>query len=367
MDFSLDEVQQAIRDLARKIFTERVTQPALRAAEADPDRILKSLWVDLAQAGLLGTAIPERFGGGGHGLMALTMLLEEAGAAVAPVPLWPALVLGALPLDAFGSEEQKALYLPRIAAGECILTAGLVEVDSDDPAAPTTTARSENDRWMLSGQKTCVPAAHLVERVIVVARTPGGAPALFLVDPRGPGATLEQQVATNGEIEGLLTLSSAPGEPLGKPGVEVVRWLVERATVGLCALEVGVTERALRMTASYTSSRHQFERPIATFQAVSQRAGDAYIDAQVVRLAAWQAAWRLEAGLPASDEVAIAKFWAAEAGHRVVFAAQHLHGGMGFDRDYPLHRYYTWSRKIELTLGGAERQLARLGASMASA
>jgi len=126
-----------------------------------------------------------------------------------------------------------------------------------------------------------------------------------------------------------------------------------------------VTDRALRMTAEYTIGREQFGRPIASFQAVQQRAADAYIDSEAIRLTTWQAAWRLAADRPATTEVAIAKFWASEAAHRVVYAAQHLHGGIGVDVDYPLHRYYLWSKQIELTLGSGTRQLARLGADLA--
>ncbi len=98
---------------------------------------------------------------------------------------------------------------------------------------------------------------------------------------------------------------------------------------------------------------------------MQQRAADAYIDTEAIRLTTWQAAWRLAADRPATTEVAIAKFWASEAAHRVVYAAQHLHGGIGVDVDYPLHRYYLWSKQIELTLGSGTRQLARLGADLA--
>jgi alkylation response protein AidB-like acyl-CoA dehydrogenase len=120
------------------------------------------------------------------------------------------------------------------------------------------------------------------------------------------------------------------------------------------------------MTADYTKTREQFDRPIASFQAVAQRAADAYIDAEAVQLTARQAAWRLSEGLPAAEEVAIAKFWAADGGQRVVHAAQHLHGGMGVDRDYPLHRYFLLAKQLELSLGGATAQLLRLGAILAS-
>jgi 3-oxocholest-4-en-26-oyl-CoA dehydrogenase beta subunit len=369
MDFSFNEEQTAVAELSRKIFTERVTQAALREAEADPDRLQRVLWGELATAGLLGTAIPEEHGGSGHGLLALCALLTEAGAAAAMLPLWPTLVLGALPIAALGSAEQRARFLPRVASGECFLTAAFTEPGGGDPSAPGVSAVVDGDGYVLRGVKTCVPAAHLAERILVAARGPAG-PVLLLLDPKAEGVKLERQITTTEEVEGLLTLDGArvgAADVLGDPaqGAAQLAWVLERAMVGLCAIELGVAERAMRMTASYTMGRKQFERPIATFQAVSQRIADAYIDVEAIRLSMLRAAWKLESSLPAADDVALAKAWAAEGGHRVVFTAQHLHAGMGFDRDYPLHRYYTRSRLIELTLGGATQQYARLGAKLA--
>jgi alkylation response protein AidB-like acyl-CoA dehydrogenase len=131
-------------------------------------------------------------------------------------------------------------------------------------------------------------------------------------------------------------------------------------------MELGAAERALRMTAKYTSERKQFGKVIATFQAVAQRAADAYIDVEAIRLTTWQAVWRLAEKLPARRELSIAKYWASEGGHRACYAAQHLHGGIGVDKDYPLHRYYLLSKRIELTLGGAQEHLARVGAMLAA-
>jgi alkylation response protein AidB-like acyl-CoA dehydrogenase len=181
------------------------------------------------------------------------------------------------------------------------------------------------------------------------------------------GVVSTRAVATNGEPVFVVELAGASGAPLGDPvvGERVITWTVEHALALLCVVQAGISDRALRMTAEYTSTREQFGHPIAGFQAVSQRAGDAYIDTEAIRLTAWQAAWRLSEGLPAADEVAIAKFWAADGGQRVAHAAQHLHGGLGIDVDYPLHRYFQWSKAIELTLGSATRQLVRLGASIA--
>jgi alkylation response protein AidB-like acyl-CoA dehydrogenase len=143
--------------------------------------------------------------------------------------------------------------------------------------------------------------------------------------------------------------------------VDAVEWIRQRWTVALCAVQIGVTERALRLTAEYVAGRQQFERPIGSFQAVGQRLADAYIDTEAIRLTAWQAAWLLAQGLPAAEEVAIAKFWASDGGQRVCAAAQHLHGGIGVALDYPLHRYTLWAKQIELTLGSGTPQLVTLG------
>ena len=370
MDFALDETQKAVSDLAKKIFLQRLTPDVLKKIDADETRFHRPLWGELARAGLLGTAIPDRDGGSGHDFLALLALFEQVGAAVAPLPVFPTLALGALPIAEFGSPELRARILPKVATGDVILTAALTEAGSDDPSRPSVAAVREKDVWLLSGTKICVPAAHLAERILVPARTADESAGVFLVDPRAPGVTVERQITTTGDPLGEIVLRGVrvnDGDVLGGPerGRDVLGWLVPRATVALCAMELGVVDRALRMTAEYTAQRRQFDRPIATFQAVAQRAADAYIDVEAIRVATWHAAYRLSAGLAAAEAVSIAKYFSCEAGHRVVYAAQHLHGGIGFDLDYPLHRYYLWSKQIELTLGSAVTHLGRLGAELA--
>jgi alkylation response protein AidB-like acyl-CoA dehydrogenase len=193
---------------------------------------------------------------------------------------------------------------------------------------------------------------------------------LFLVDPSARGVSLERQQTTNREANFQLELDAVAvpaADVLGDPGggAEALRWLVERASVAYCAVQLGVSERALRMTADYTRERVQFDRPIGSFQAVHMRAGDAYIDVEGMRLTYWEAAWRLSEDLPATEQVEVAKFWAADGGQKVGYATQHLHGGIGIDVDYPLHRYYLWAKQIELSLGSAPVQLARIGERMA--
>lgn len=371
MDFSMSEDQRAVRDLAGRIFRDQVTHKRLLEIEAGSERIDRDLWAHLAQASLLGAPLPEEFGGSGLGFFEFCLVLEEAGRAVAPVPLVPVVVLAALPIAAFGSAEQKRHYLPRVLAGETLLTAALVEAVSTDPRRPRTTARRDGSRWRLDGEKHCVPVGQLAERILVPARTEDGGVAVFLLDPDAPGVTRDAQMATNREPQARLTLSGATAansDMLGRPeqGAAIVRWIEERAALGLCALQLGIAEQALRLTAEYTVQRKQFGHPIGSFQAVAMRAADAYIDVEAMRSLLWEAAWRLSEGLPATSEIGAANWWACTAGHRVVHTAQHLHGGIGSDVEYPIHRYFLWAKQIGLALGGASRQLARLGAQLPS-
>ena len=370
MDFSLSEEQQEVRNLARKILEDRCTHERLKQVESGAPGVDLELWRELARANLLGVGLPESVGGSGLGFFTTCLLLEELGRTVAQLPALATLVLGALPIARFGSDAQQKRWLPGVVSGDVILSAALVEAGNDEPARPATTFRPDGGGFALDGVKWLVPAAALAQRILVPARGPDGRTAVFLVDPAAPGATLTPLSTTNLEPHAQLTLHAtrvAADDVLGTlaQGAEIASWLADRATAGVCALQLGVSDRALRMTAAYAASRVQFERPIGSFQAVHTRAADAFIDVEAMRLTAWLAAWRLDQELPAADEIAVAKYWAAEGGQFVGYAAQHLHGGIGIDVDYPLHRYYRWAKQLELTLGSAPVQLARIGARMA--
>jgi alkylation response protein AidB-like acyl-CoA dehydrogenase len=370
MDFSLSEEQTAVRELARKILEDLAGNERLKRAEAADPVFDRELWRELAKANLLGVAIPEEYGGNGMGFFTLCLLLEEVGRSVAPVPVLPSLALGALPIAQLGSPEQRRRWLPAAARGEVVLTAALQEAGSDAPTRPTCEARPDGDGFRLSGEKVLVPAAQIADAILVPARCGDDEVGLFAVQPSAEGVSLEAQQTTDRQPHALLRLEGVQVDAdarLGAAGqgVEALTWLAERATTALCAVQLGVSERALAMTAEYAVQRVQFERPIGSFQAVHQRAADAYIQLQAMRLTTWDAAWRLEAGEPASDAVAVAKYWAAEGGQFVGYAAQHLHGGIGIDVDYPLHRYYLWAKQNELELGAAPQQLERLGARLA--
>lgn len=372
MDFSFSEEQQAVQGLAAQIFEGQATAERVREVEAGAERFDRELWAELAKAGLLGIALPESVGGAGLGLVEALLVQEEAGRRVAPTPLWATVFLGALPIAEFGSDELQQAWLPGVVAGEVVLTGAFEEFGANDPLRPGVTAERTDGGWRLTGEKPAVPNPHVAARILVSAVTGDGTVGVFLVDPAADGVTVVTEEATNRQIHGELALDGvvvADADVVGDPagGAEVIEWLLARAKLGLAALAVGVCEQALRDTAEYTSERHQFGRPLSTNQGVALRAADAYIDTEAMRATLWSAAWRLTEGLPAEQEVAIAKWWATEGGHRVVHSTQHLHGGIGADIDYPLHRTFLWAKQAGDTFGGASHTLVGLGADLAAA
>jgi alkylation response protein AidB-like acyl-CoA dehydrogenase len=363
MDFEFSDEQQSIADLARQILRDGCTKERLKAVEqGNGPRFDRALWNDVAASGLVGLAIPERHGGGGLGFFELSLVIEQVGRSAAPIPFLESTVLAALPIAEFGSDAQQTELLPKIADGSLIATAALVE---DEPSVATP----DGDGFSLSGKKLFVAAAQVADRVLVPARTPDGA-GVFIVDPKAKGVTLAELDTTSGQPEAVMTLDGVrvgAGDLLGdgRDGDAIARWIQLRGNSALASLGLGVCEEALELTAEYSKTRKQFDQPIAMFQAVGHRAADAYVDTEAIRLAAWQAAWRIGADMPAETEVAVAKFWAAEGGSRVVHAAQHLHGGVGVDRDYPVHRCFTYCRQLELSLGGPTQQLLAIGRMLA--
>jgi alkylation response protein AidB-like acyl-CoA dehydrogenase len=362
MDFKLTEAQHDLADLTRRIVTDKVTPESLGAhGDGGFDR---ALWTELAKAGVLDAALPNSVGGGGFGLLEQCSVLIELGRAVAPVPYLPTITMAAAALAEFGRGEQIERWVVPAVRGELVLAAALP--DAGDP--PAFTAEPAGSGWRLSGERTAVPSGAFADGFLVPASTPDGV-AVFLVAADAAGVTVSGQRVVDHADAALLELADVPaGEAdlLGDPGGVVDEWLRLRGTVGVCATQLGAVEQALRSTAEYANQRKQFDHVIGAFQAVRQRLADAFTDVEAVRLTLWQAAWRLTEGLPAADEVATAKFWAAEAGHRVAHAAVHIHGGVGIDTDYPLHRYFVAAKRNEFTFGGATAQLRALGASLAA-
>lgn len=389
MDFDLTPDQDALRDLARRIIADHCTDEHLKAVGATESATDLDLWRSLAGAGLVGIGLPESVGGGDYGWLDAAVVLHEVGRAAAPVPALAVMALAAPAL------VDRPDLLDGVVSGSTIVTAALHEPQGD-PWTPAATVTDER----LSGTKVCVPHGLLATRFVVSATNGSGSggvgrggevgrgrgagggrgregdgAGLYVVEADAPGVTIERQDTTTGVPDALIEFDKVHVERIGESSD--LAQLLRRGLSAAAVMTAGACERALRLTADYAIEREQFDKPIASFQAVSQRVADAYIDTEAVRLTAWQAASRLDGfgsdehgfdldlDLDLDAALLSAKFWAAEGGWRVVHAAQHVHGGVGADRDYPLHRYFLLHKQLELTLGSATPTLVRLGRLLA--
>jgi alkylation response protein AidB-like acyl-CoA dehydrogenase len=369
MNFSLTEEQQEVRNLAEQILANEITTDRLVELDQYDVAYDKQTWMKLAEAGLLGVAIDEDYGGMGFDFETLCLLLEQAGKTVAPVPLVPVLASTAMILQQYGSGAQKEAWLPKIVSGEGLLVSALIEPGSADPLLPRSVLTSIGGGMQLHGCKHLVPLAKQAARVMVPAVRDEEL-VLLLIDPNASGVEVEHQQVTAGDAQYIIQFDSVSvlDEDIvasGADALHAIKALKQYTLAANSVLVLGVIEKMLAMTASYTSEREQFGRPVGTFQAVSHRAADAYIDVDCLRLACEQAVSLLSRREEAGEAVTVAKIWASDTAARVSQSAQHLHGGIGVDRDYPLFRYCLWAKQLELTLGSGASYVAELGDRLA--
>jgi alkylation response protein AidB-like acyl-CoA dehydrogenase len=338
VDFTLDETQREIAALAAAVL------------DKEPG---DQVWRALAEAGLLALALPSELDGDGLGIAEVALVLTEIGRAAAEVPAL-SLALGLLPLRELGTPRQRAELLPEIAAGSAVVTAAVHEPSAPMPARPATTAVAENGSWALSGVKTTVPYAAEATRILVPASLPGGT-GVFVVDPHADGVTvtgsavrLENVIATDAD----LLRDREPGQAIAT--------LHRYALAGAAALADGALAGALALTTEHIGRREQFGKPLATFQAVALQIADVYIASRTLHLAALSAVWRMAAGLDAQADLDIAAYWLAGQAPEAIAVCHHLHGGLGVDITYPLHRYYTLLTELSRFVAGAEERLGEL-------
>jgi len=371
MDFTFSETQEAVAEAAAAIFHGLVNPDRVGEVEASDDRVDRELWKQLAEADLLSLALPEAVGGEGLGLMEISLLLEAQGRVVAPIPLHATLVLGAWPIAKFGTLAQQLRFLPQIGDGSAYASAALSEVALSHAQRSSVVATPTANGYSLSGTILAVPQAHLASFILVPATTPSGETIVAIVETSSTGAVLERALTTSREIHPHLHLSEVTvtqEEVLAGPenGAAVLKAMLEAAMTSLSVICVGAGEAAVAQTAAYLNQREQFGRPLSTFQGTMLRLADAAIDLEAIRATAWNAAWLIDEGHDAAEAVRVAKWQASDRGQRIVHSTQHLHGGMGADISYPIHRYFLWVKQIELTLGSPSFQLAELGKLLAA-
>jgi 3-oxocholest-4-en-26-oyl-CoA dehydrogenase beta subunit len=363
MDLSFTDDQRAITELATSVFGGEVTVERIARAEASPTTVDAALLATLAGTGLLGVGLPTDHGGTGGGTVELCCVLEQQGRAVAPVPLVHSLSAAAV-LAAHADPALAGRWMPAVIDGSAVLTTAI------DVAGRTSalTARSGPAGWVIDGSTFTVPAAPAAAAVLVAARVEGGDERLFLVELDHAAVAVEPVTTTNRLAHGHLTFTGAAASAVGD-GPDALRRLRATLRVALAAVALGVAEEAVARGAAYTSQRQQFGQPLSSFQSTAHRAADCYIDVESMRGTLWQAAWLLDQpDDPHAERGAlVAAWWAADGGARVVQSVQHLHGGLGADTDYPIHRYFLWGSQLATDLGGASALLSQLGAAIASA
>jgi len=367
MDFLIPEAADDLGGLVRTI-TEAVCTPEhQRELDGAQSRFDRDLWSKLIDADVLSAAAPESLGGGGYGVLEQAAVLEALGRQLAAVPYLESVMVAAGALARFGSRELQQEWAEPAVRGQKILTVALAGEMGDGPVQ----AQADGTGYRLTGTRALVPYGPVANAFLVPAETDLGT-KVFVISADDPGVTATLLDTTGHGSVGHLELTCVEvGEPrvLGggseSDGSAVLDWLETQHTLGLSAFQLGVVDRALELTAQYAREREQFDRPIGSFQAVSARLADGYIDVKGLRLTLAQAAWRLSEDQPADVDVRSAAFWAAEAGHQIAHTAVHVHGGVGIDTDHPVHRYFLAAKQAEFALGSATGALLAIGRELA--
>lgn len=354
MDFELSEDQRAIEEMAVSLFTDNCDDDTMRHWDSRGEPMMAALWSLCRETGLHALAIPEANGGSGLGMTELMLVLQAQGRGLGQVPLWRH-QLTAAALATFANDEYAAL-IDNAASGEALLSLSLEGVNA--ARGIELEATPDGAQWQVNGRIDALPLAAQSAAALVPVLL-HGQPRLLLLDLHAPCVRLTPAVMTHGEavadvqVEGLSIAHLLP--------VNALDWLEPRAIAALAALQLGVSEEQIRRTVEYVSERQQFERRIGSFQAVQMSMADARIALEALRSNLWQLCYRLDAGLPAPSEALATAWQACEAGHRIGHVAQHVHGGIGVDLTYPIHRFLYWSRALGLALGGSAACLERLG------
>lgn len=356
MDFKLTDDQRAFADMAQGLFADFCNDDQLRAHDVSGQPFMQDLWQQCVNAGLHSIVVPEADGGLGLGLTELMTVLEQQGKALALVPLWEQQV-GAAALTQFGLGAAQAAAAACLGGELLAVSLGNAYQSRGNPLQLGSNAQGG---WELHGQAVAVPLADVAPRALLAANA-GGQTRLVLVDltaagvTRTPGLSQHHQGLADLRFDHVaLTADAVLAEG-------AFAWAEPRAVAALAALQLGVTQQQLRRTVEYVSERKQFERAIGSFQLVAGQMADGHIAVEALRSSLWQLVYRIDAGLGCKPQAHATRTLANDTGHRVGHMAQHVHGGMGVDVTYPIHRFLYWSRALAVTLGGTEHHLAALG------
>lgn len=360
MDFRLDDDQRAFADMAQGLFGDFCGDEQLRAHDVSDAPFMEALWQECVKAGLHAMLIPEDDGGLGLGLTELAAVLEQQGRALAQVPLWETQVAAAA-LARFVPAAERASVLAEVLAGQQMLTLSLAALSASRGAALRLRREEAREGWQLDGQAPAVPLGAVAQQALLAAEADDGSVRLVWLDLRQAAVgRVEGRSQHHQQVADLVVTGLRLADAAVLPAA-ATRWVEQRAIACAAALQLGVTQEQLRRTVAYVSERRQFDRVIGSFQMVAGQMADGYIATEALRSLLWQLAFRLDAGRDAQAQAYATRAQANDLGHRAGHMAQHVHGGIGVDLTYPIHRFLYWSRAIGTALGGTEHHLAQLG------
>ncbi|MFF2744533.1 acyl-CoA dehydrogenase family protein [Kitasatospora sp. NPDC058048] len=381
MNLELSEEQSAVRDLAAS-FTDREIVPY--AAEWDrAESVDRAIVGKLAKVGFLGLTIPEEYGGSGGDHLAYCLVLEELGRGDSAVRGIVSVSLGLVgkSVNAFGTEEQKRHWLPRLTSGESLACFALTEPGTGSDAANLTTrAVRDGDHWLISGAKTFITNGTWADVALVFARTGGDGPqerghrgiTAFLVPTDLPGFTrteihgklgLRGQATAGLSFEDVRVPDTARLGEVGK-GFTVAMAALAKGRMSVAAGCVGIARACLEAAVRYAGEREQFGKPIAAHQLVQELLAGIAVDVEAARLLTWKVADHIERGLPFATESSVAKLYASEAAVRAANNALQVFGGYGFIDEYPVGKYLRDARVMTLYEGTSQIHQLLIGRAL---
>lgn len=366
MDFSYSDMHIEIKNLAHKLLSEQTTLEHLKTQEKYGSYLDEKIWKQFQEAGLHSAVLPEAYGGMGMDFLAVTLVCEALGQSVPMIPFIPCIISTTLPLLACRKDPVVEQLIHDVATGKTLVTTAFIEPGNETVASPATIASLVNGQWLVNGAKHGVPYALQSSQVLVFGKSDEKLWA-GLLNPEAKGVTLTEQKITTGELQYAMKMVNAPAHCIAQDqdAEKLLQQVIAMTTVASCAMAIGVADKMMRLSGKYTSERIQFGVPIATFQAVSHRLANAYIDIECLKINTQKAASDVAQGIYESDAIHMAKVWCGDILHRVSHTAQHVHGGMGIDRDYHLFRYCLWAKQLEMFLGHSKLHLEILGDRLA--
>ena len=354
MDLDFSPEQEMLRDAVAGVSARHCGLDVVRAMEDDPIGYSDAFWTQLGELGLLGMTLPEEYGGSAMSMLDGVVVYTELGRALAPSPHFVSSVMSAGVLAAAGSAAQRDEWLPKISAGEAIITPAWLEPHGGfGPPGVQLAATADGDRWRLDGAKRHVAFARAADRLLVLARTAEG-PSFFLVDSGAPGVTLTQLMSISSDTQYRVDFEGVQvgaDSLVGTAGDAWSTWdaVMHDGLVLLAAQAVGGAQYAHQIATQYSKDRFQFDKPLGAFQSIAHYLSDGITAVDGAETLVWEAAWARTEGHDVRTLAPMAKLFACQTFRDVTATAQQIFGGVGFTLEYDIQLYFRRAKQLQIS------------------